>query len=89
MRIKSLKVDGFRSLVNFEITFDESLTIIVGENDSGKTSLIDCLKIITQGRSVAFDDLTCGKDKLTISIEIDDSIFHRVYERSNNTVKQI
>ena len=89
MRIKHLKVDGFRSLVDFEITFDESLTIIVGENDSGKTSLIDCLKIITQGRSVTLDDLTYGKDRLEISIEIDDSVFHRVYERSNNSIKEI
>lgn len=89
MRIKRLKVDGFRSLVDFEITFDESLTIIVGENDSGKTSLIDCLKIITQGRSVTLDDLTYGKNQLTISIEIDDSIFNRVYERSNNSIREI
>lgn len=89
MRIKRLKVDGFRSLVDFEITFDEGLTIIVGENDSGKTSLIDCLKVITQGRSVTLDDLTYGKDQLTIEIEIDDSIFNRVYERSNNSIREI
>ncbi|GBO55325.1 hypothetical protein APA_3375 [Pseudanabaena sp. lw0831] len=89
MKIKRLKVDGFRSLVDFEITFDENLTIIVGENDSGKTSLIDCLKVITQGRSVTLDDITYGKDQLTISIEIDDSIFNRVYERSNNSIREI
>ncbi len=89
MRIKRLKVDGFRSLVDFEITFDESLTVIVGENDSGKTSLIDCLKVITQGRSVTLDDLTYGKDQLTIEIEIDDSIFNRVYERRNNSIREI
>ena len=89
MRIKRLKVDGFRSLVDFEIAFDENLTIIVGENDSGKTSLIDCLKVITQGRSVTLDDLTYGEDQLTISVEIDDSIFRRAYERSNNSIKEV
>jgi putative ATP-dependent endonuclease of the OLD family len=89
LRIKRLKVDGFRSLVDFEIFFDESLTIIAGENDSGKTSLIDCLKVITQGRSVTLDDLTYGKDQLTISIEIDDSIFRRVYMRSNDSIKEV
>ncbi|NJL39483.1 MAG: AAA family ATPase [Leptolyngbyaceae cyanobacterium SM1_4_3] len=89
MRIKRLVVDGFRSLVDFEITFDESLTIIVGENDSGKTSLIDCLKVITQGRLVTLDDLTYGKDQLTISVEIDDSTFKRVYKRNNNSIDEV
>jgi len=88
LKIKRLKVDGFRSLVDFEITFDENLTIIVGENDSGKTSLIDCLKVVTQGRSVTLDDLTYGKDQLTISVEIDDSTFCRVYKRSNNSINE-
>jgi predicted ATP-dependent endonuclease of OLD family len=89
LRIRRLKVDGFRSLVDFEITFDENLTIIVGENDSGKTSLIDCLRIITQGHSVTLDDLTYGKDEISIEIEIDDSIFRRIYERSNNSIKEV
>lgn len=89
MKIKSLRVDGFRSLVDFYIAFDENLTIIVGENDSGKTSLIDCLKVVTQGRSVIPDDITFGKDQLSISVEIENFVFRRIYNRINSGVKEI
>ncbi|NJN90604.1 MAG: AAA family ATPase [Leptolyngbyaceae cyanobacterium SL_5_14] len=89
MKIKRLRVNGFRSLVDFDITFDDDLTVIVGENDSGKTSLIDCLKIITQGHSVVLDDFTYGKDELSISVEIEDFIFCRTYKRNGENVKQI
>ncbi len=89
MRIKRLRVDGFRSLVDFDITFDDDLTIIVGENDSGKTSLIDCLKVVTQGRSVTSDDLTYGKDQLSISVDIENFVFRRIYRRKNNSVSEV
>jgi putative ATP-dependent endonuclease of OLD family len=88
MKIKKLEIDGFRSLVQFSITFDDALTLIVGENDAGKTSLIECLKVITQGRTVGPDDLTYGRDQLTIVVEIDDFIFKRTYQRENGVVTQ-
>ena len=38
MRLQNLEVDGFRCLSNFKVIFEEDLTLIVGENDCGKTS---------------------------------------------------
>lgn len=89
MKLRKLEVDGFRSLVQFSITFDDALTLIVGENDSGKTSLIECLKVVTQGRPVGPDDLTDGQDQLTISVEIDDFIFERTYQRVIGGVSEV
>jgi len=56
MKIKRLKIDGFRCFLDFEIVFEDGLTVIVGENDCGKTSLMDCLRIITQNASIDNDD---------------------------------
>jgi len=52
MKIKILTVDGFRCLLGVEVKFEDDLTVIVGENDAGKSSLIECLKVVTQGRKV-------------------------------------
>lgn len=41
MRIEKLKVEGFRLLEDVEITLEPTSTVIVGRNNSGKTSLTD------------------------------------------------
>lgn len=45
MRIKRLKLPDFKNLKNFEINFDESqpTTVILGQNGSGKSNLIEAL----------------------------------------------
>jgi predicted ATPase len=41
MRIERIRVEGFRLLENVEILFEPTSTVIVGRNNSGKTSLTD------------------------------------------------
>lgn len=41
MRIEKVKVEGFRLLQNVEIMLEENSTVVVGRNNSGKTSLTD------------------------------------------------
>jgi predicted ATPase len=45
MRLDKAKIDGFRNLNNFEINFDERrlTTVVIGENASGKSNLIEAL----------------------------------------------
>jgi putative ATP-dependent endonuclease of the OLD family len=64
MKIKNLSINGFRSLKNLNISFEDDITVIVGENDSGKSSLIDCLKTITQNKPVESDDFNYDSDLL-------------------------
>ena len=68
MKLRALEVRGFKSLAEFRISFEDTLTVVVGENDAGKTSLIECLKVITQGRPIVSDDFTHGHDAITKSI---------------------
>lgn len=88
MKLRKLEVQGFKSLAEFCITFDEALTVVVGENDAGKTSLIECLKVVTQGRPVGFDDFTHGRAAMAISVEIDDFVFRKGYRKNDSMVEE-
>jgi len=46
MIIKKLKIRNFRNLESFDIDFDEKLTVLVANNSSGKTSILDAISII-------------------------------------------
>jgi len=45
MYLHQMKIAGFRGIENLVITFQKGLNIIIGENNSGKTSIIDALRI--------------------------------------------
>lgn len=45
--ITHLKVDGFRSLLNFEISLRSGLNVLVGPNGAGKTNIIDSFQFIS------------------------------------------
>ena len=44
MQLKSIEVSGFRGIKRLSLTFDE-LTVLIGENAWGKSSLLDALSI--------------------------------------------
>jgi putative ATP-dependent endonuclease of the OLD family len=89
MKIKSLTINGFRCLQCLTISFEEDITVVVGENDSGKTSLIDCLKVITQNRPIELDDFSNGCDKIVLSIEIENFVFNKIYQREGNHLSEL
>lgn len=88
MKIKKLDVDGFRCLLDFQITFEDDVTVIVGENDAGKSSVIDCLKSITQNKKIEADDFNRSKNEISISIEIDNYVFSKTYKNNNGLVTE-
>jgi predicted ATP-binding protein involved in virulence len=45
MKIKKLHLQNFRLFSEISIEFDDSLTVIIGENGAGKTSVLDAIAI--------------------------------------------
>jgi DNA replication and repair protein RecF len=51
MAIKQLSLNDFRNLRSITLDFDPDFNLIVGNNGSGKTSLLESINVICQGRS--------------------------------------
>lgn len=48
MRLTNLKATGFRSLQRIDLDFSP-LTVLIGENDSGKSSVLDLISMCLSG----------------------------------------
>ena len=47
MQLKSLKLERFRSCTNTTINLRPDLTVLIGENNSGKSNIIDAIRLLT------------------------------------------
>jgi len=77
MRLSRLTLSNFRSCVSTSVDFDESLTVLVGENASGKSAIIDALRLATspalENRTYWFDaerDSTYGLVDPTVHMAV-------------------
>lgn len=44
--IKSLHIEGFRKFSSLDVEFNEHMNILVGENEAGKSTILDALKTV-------------------------------------------
>lgn len=51
MQIKNITLQNFRSFKEKKISFDETTTIIVGPNASGKTNILEAINLLATGKS--------------------------------------
>lgn len=56
MIIKSIKLINFRNHSSYNLQCKEDTTLILGENGSGKTSVLEAIYILTQGKSFRATD---------------------------------
>jgi predicted ATP-dependent endonuclease of OLD family len=49
MYLKKLVAQNFRLLENFEINFDPEVTVLIGPNYVGKSSVVDALLFLREG----------------------------------------
>lgn len=65
MFLTNLKLHNFRSFENLEIDFHPHLTVIVGSNGAGKTSILEGAAIALSSMFVKMDGLTGRKIEKT------------------------
>ena len=57
MRLSKITVENFRGIRNAEIELDRDVTVLVGENNTGKTSVLEALRLCLD---VVKSDTTCN-----------------------------
>ena len=67
VKVIAIRVADFRSLTNLEVKLD-SLTVLVGPNNTGKTSLLDALQfaIGANRRFLGKEDIRLGQDEVDV-----------------------
>ena len=44
--IKSLHIEGFKKFISLDVQFNEHMNILVGENEAGKSTILDAIKTV-------------------------------------------
>lgn len=63
MYLASVRIRNYRLLVDAELEVDSATTLIVGRNNTAKTSLLSFIKGVLEGGSFGFDDYPLWKRK--------------------------
>jgi len=59
MRVEKIEISNFRLLKNFTLDLEDELSLVIGKNNTGKTSILACLeKLVIQSdkKAISFDD---------------------------------
>jgi exonuclease SbcC len=70
--IKSLKLINFQSHKESQINFGEGLTVILGQTDQGKSSIIRALKWVLYNEPRGTDFITAGCRLCRVVLEMED-----------------
>lgn len=71
MKIYQIQVENFRLLKNFSMDLEESLSLVIGKNNTGKTSILSVLdKFLNEKSKFSYDDLNIDfKNELEVLIK--------------------
>lgn len=58
MKIKQIQVKNFRLLNDVVLNIEDDITLIVGKNNTGKTSLFEAINIFIKTQEISFEDFS-------------------------------
>lgn len=53
--IEKIKISGFKKFQNYEISFKEGVNILIGENEAGKSTILDAINVVLNQKYNNFD----------------------------------
>lgn len=77
MFLKKIHIENYRLLMEYDIVFDRQLTLLVGKNNTGKTSLMNLMKTVINGERLKFEDYP---------IQCRDKMYYAIFEFWNNRI---
>lgn len=84
--IKEVRIQNFRSLVDVTVPLEKTITYLVGENNTGKSSLLLAIDTACGGRRATVDDLLKKEDGSRVEESVIDIIFHSKGAKFNDHV---
>lgn len=87
MILRSLHVRGFRCLSDIRVAFDEGITVLVGENDAGKTALLKCIDLALGNTAPELTDVTHGGTEVFVGGTFDALTVSRTWRASNGALE--
>ena len=87
MKLAQLKVTNFRCYKEETVLALDDLTVIIGKNDAGKSSLFDAMEIFFNTKKPEIDDLSVGVDtqKIRIACAFDEVPEENIIDTKYNT----
>jgi putative ATP-dependent endonuclease of OLD family len=94
MKLVRLKTTNFRNLDGAEIFLDPDINFLIGENDLGKSNLLDMLEIVFNHRRFSEEDFLDAQKPIEIEFsltlnEIEKGIFEDLFDPAQNNVINI
>ena len=83
MRITGLQIKNFKSIRQMEIRDMENALILVGKNNTGKTSVVDAVRAAFGGYQVTEGDFNEKKQKIeiTVTLSLSEEDLHQLHQR--------
>lgn len=73
MICKGIRVENFRNIASADVTFDEGVNILYGQNAQGKTNLLEAVSLVSVGRSFRgakdAEMIRFGESMATVSVD--------------------
>lgn len=63
MRLESIKIQNYRLLINADLQVDDNTTLIVGRNNTAKTSYVELIDKVLKNTVLSYDDFPLIKRK--------------------------
>lgn len=61
MKLSKIRIKNYRLIIDAELEVDPKTTLIVGRNNTAKTSCFDCIGKVLNGNTFSFDDYPLSK----------------------------
>ena len=61
MQLSKIRIKNYRLLIDTELDVDEKTTLIVGRNNTAKTSCMQCINTVINGNAFSYNDYPLSK----------------------------
>jgi predicted ATP-dependent endonuclease of OLD family len=94
MKLKQVRVDGFRSVKErVKLFIDPKVTILIGANDHGKTTLLEAIRCLNDDKALTaedenWDSIDQGRPVLEFDFELDEEESKQLMEMADGIAKK-